>query len=79
MRILGLEKLSTEERIARVQELSSDDLARISLFPSRPIIDQDICRTTPSFESIANGITAPLHQGWCKELMIGDCQFDVSQ
>ncbi|KAL2857319.1 putative carboxylesterase [Aspergillus pseudoustus] len=78
IRILGLEQMSTEERIRRLQKISSTDLARIAVVLSRPITDDDVCLMTPSFEGIQDGIPTSLHPLWCKDILIGDCQFDGS-
>ncbi|KAJ5201253.1 hypothetical protein N7449_006056 [Penicillium cf. viridicatum] len=78
MRILGWENLLANERVARLQDLNAEDLAKISKLPPRPIIDGDICRLMPSVQAIAGGMPTELHSGWCQDLFIGDCQFDGS-
>ncbi|KAJ5693116.1 hypothetical protein N7462_002539 [Penicillium macrosclerotiorum] len=76
MKILGWENLAAGERVARLQNLNAEDLAKISIFPPRPIIDGDICRLMPSIQAIADGMPTELHGGWCQDLFIGDCRFD---
>ncbi|KAJ5809224.1 uncharacterized protein N7503_001442 [Penicillium pulvis] len=78
VRILGLDNLSPSERVSRIQGLNADEVAKISAFPSRPIVDGDICLEMPSVKAVAGGIPTTLNQGWCQDLFIGDCQFDGS-
>lgn len=78
LRILGLDDLSPSERLSRIQGLNEDEVAKISVFPSRPIVDGDICLEMPTVKAVADGIPTTLHRGWCQDLFIGDCQFDVS-
>ena len=79
VRILGLTDLSAEKRLSHLQDLDPDDLAKISCFPSRPIVDHDICLAMPSIQAIENEIPLSLHRGWCQDLFMGDCQFDVRE
>lgn len=78
VRILGLDNLSPSERVSRIQGLNTDEVAKISAFPSRPIVDGNICLEMPSVKALAGGVPTTLHRGWCQDLFIGDCQFDVS-
>ncbi|KAJ5660918.1 uncharacterized protein N7484_000290 [Penicillium longicatenatum] len=78
LRILGLDDLSPSERVSRIQGLNADEVAKISAFPSRPIVDGDICLEMPSVKAITDGIQTTLHRGWCQDFFIGDCQFDGS-
>lgn len=78
VRILGLDNLSPTERVSHIQGLNADEVAKISAFPSRPIIDGNICLEMPSVKAVAGEIPTTLHRGWCQDLFIGDCQFDVS-
>ncbi|KAJ5759489.1 hypothetical protein N7520_006645 [Penicillium odoratum] len=78
LRILGLDNLAPSERVSRMRALSADEVAKISAFPSRPIVDGDICLEMPSVKAILDGIPTTLHRGWCQDLFIGDCQFDGS-
>jgi hypothetical protein len=76
---LGLESLSPSDRVRRFAGLSPEELLDISLLPSHPIIDGKVCTAAPSFASLRNGEIPPVwDRGWCSELFIGDCEFDVS-
>jgi hypothetical protein len=76
---LGLGDLSPSERVRRFASLSRQELLDISFLPSRPIIDGKVCTAAPSFASLQNGeISREWSHGWCSELFIGDCEFDVS-
>lgn len=74
---LGLDQVPRHERIARMQNLSDEQLGIISGLPSRPIVDGDICRIEPSYQAIEGGMPLELHRGWCKDIFIGNCLFDV--
>ncbi|KAL4878107.1 Alpha/Beta hydrolase protein [Aspergillus karnatakaensis] len=78
LEILGLDKVPSQERVTRIQNLDADDLRRISGFPSRPILDGDVCHLVPSYKRIENMMPEELHRGWCADLLIGGCMFDGS-
>lgn len=73
---LGLQNVPAEER---VKQLLSKDPSEIlaavpSSLPFMPVIDDDVVLSSPSFATWAS-----LPRGtWCKRLMIGDCELDVS-
>ena len=79
MKILGFDQLSTAERIAALESIDANELmTKIPPFvPFAPVIDNNFCHETPTFAAIANGFSGNLNRGWCKEICIGDCQFDV--
>lgn len=76
--MLNLDKVTSEERVSQLRELTPEALAKISVFPSRPFVDQEICFMAPSYKCIEGGIPASLHPGWCEDIFIGDCEYDVS-
>lgn len=76
---LGLDGLSPEKRIKAFQEIEPERLKGLTSIPSRPVIDHDICCETATFAGIEHGFPQSLHKGWCEEIMIGDCEFDVCE
>jgi hypothetical protein len=81
---LGAEELSTQERIKKLLDLSSDELATLVPpgLPLLPIVDHEVISGNFNFAEISSkegptGVALP-GRGWCEELLIGDCQFDVS-
>ncbi|KAL4810491.1 Alpha/Beta hydrolase protein [Aspergillus unguis] len=76
IRMLGLENAAPEERVSQLKKLSPEDLAKVSVFPSRPLVDGEVCTMAPSYKCIEDGIPEALHGGWCESILIGDCQFD---
>lgn len=77
IRLLGLDKVSSEQRVSCLRRLSADDLAKISKFPSRPFVDDDVYPAVPTFGSIGKTLPPTLHKGWCRDIFIGNCTFDV--
>lgn len=80
----GLTNVSGSERIKAIEKMDS-----LTLFsnmppgiPSAPLVDQDIIKTAPTYKSAESWSEGgdPSIPGlhWCKELVIGDCQMDVS-
>ena len=81
MKELGLEGASTEERIQKLLTINADELVSKTpmTVPLLPFVDGDIIPTTTSFKKLSTGADFSLPgQKWCPELMIGDCQHDVS-
>lgn len=78
---LGLESASTEERIQSLLEKPAQELIA-SLPPSilaAPAVDGYLVASTATHAQTADR-TSDLSEksNWCTELMIGDCQMDVS-
>lgn len=76
---LGLDKLEAAERIQQLYSMPLEQLLQIPpMVPSCPVFDGDFCKEMPSFDALRGGISHLLHRGWCEELIIGDCEMDVS-
>ena len=81
---LGLKDMSAEDRIAALLQMPSEEL--LSKIPPHvpllPLIDGDIVSAPSSFPKIADrtetGVSEVPGKAWCKDLLIGDCQSDVS-
>jgi len=80
--LFGLQTLPAAERIKALLELPVEKLLSVPpTIPLMPVIDDHIqCAAT--FAQMSSKDDDPnLHlpgRKWCKELLIGDCQFDVS-
>jgi hypothetical protein len=80
---LGAESLSSEERIEKLLELSDDQLATLvpPSLPLLPVVDHEIIPGNLNFAQVSSkddpSVSLP-GRDWCEELLIGDCQFDVS-
>jgi hypothetical protein len=78
---LGLGNASTGERFKFFLERPEQDLIS-ALSPSTlaaPAIDRIIVPATPSFAQVMNqNLDVPKGKSWCRELMVGDAQMDVS-
>ncbi|GMG02232.1 unnamed protein product [Aspergillus oryzae var. brunneus] len=78
---LGLESASTEERIQSLLEKPAQELIA-SLPPSilaAPAVDGYLVASTATHAQTADRISDLSEKSnWCTELMIGDCQMDVS-
>jgi len=79
-----LENASVDDRIKRLINISPDDLVAKTPMttPLVPFLDGDIVPELTSFKGLANNAELlsagiPGYQ-WCEDLMIGDCQHDVS-
>lgn len=76
---LGLDRLEAAERVKQLYAMPHEKLSQIPpTVPSCPVLDGDYCREMPSFDALRGGISSTLHRGWCKELLIGECEMDVS-
>lgn len=79
----GLGEVSGEKRLQAIEKLDSHELlARMPpSIPSLPVLDEDFLHASPTFKSAEQWRTRgdPSLPGlhWCKELLVGDCQFDV--
>ncbi len=82
--ILGLKDLPSEDRIAALVKMPSEELfLKIPpQVPLLPLIDGNIIPSPSSFQRIADrsetGVSELPGKAWCKDLLIGDCQSDVS-
>jgi hypothetical protein len=81
---VGAEELSSQERIQNLLDLPAEDLATLipPTLPLIPVVDGDIIPGNVNFEQMSSkddpsGVPMPGRK-WCEELLIGDCQFDVS-
>ena len=83
LKSLGAEELSTEERIKKLLTLTDTELATVAppSLPLLPAVDHDLIPGNVDFAQISSkqrpSISIP-GRHWCEELLIGDCQFDVS-
>ena len=84
MGILGLRDLTAEDRIATLVKMPSEEVfSKIPpQVPLLPLIDGDIIPAPSLFPGIADrsetGTSALPGKAWCSDLLIGDCQSDVS-
>lgn len=80
----GLTNVSGQERIQMIEEIDSQKLL-LNMHPGTPflpVVDDDVINDIPTFNSVeawssGGGSTIPGLQ-WCKELLVGDSQMDVS-
>jgi hypothetical protein len=84
IRALGLKDLSPEERIKSLLAIPHERILE-SLPPAisfLPLIDGDLFPAAMTFEELSSPKQENLSLlpgfSWCKSLLIGDCQFDVS-
>jgi hypothetical protein len=81
MQALGLEGLSGSERVKALLEVPSEKLVALPPnLPLLPIIDNTLITDVVMFSQISSKseILALPGRKWCDDLLIGDCQFDVS-
>lgn len=82
MEALGLKDKTGEERVKALLEMPAEDLLA-KLPPSvliAPAIDGDMVLSHPTHSQVVDrGSTTPKGKRWCKDLMIGDAQMDVSR
>jgi len=80
---LGAEDLSSQERIKKLLDLPNEELVTLvpPNLPLLPIVDGGVIAGNFSYAEISSkegtAISMP-ERSWCEELLIGDCQFDVS-
>lgn len=80
---LGAEELSSKERIQKLLDLPADQLATFLPpgLPLMPIVDNDLIPGNLNFGEVSSkedpAVPMPGRK-WCEELLVGDCQFDVS-
>jgi hypothetical protein len=82
---LGLGAYSEHDRVEALVKTSVETLlARFPTFslPLMPVVDGDLIPGPASFPQISVKTDQPTFpipgKKWCEELLIGDCQFDVS-
>lgn len=78
---LGLDSASTEERIHSLLEAPGQEIiSRLAQSViAAPAVDNDLITDFPTFADLADPtVDVPLGRKWCKALMIGDAQMDVS-
>ncbi|EUC48463.1 hypothetical protein COCMIDRAFT_87292 [Bipolaris oryzae ATCC 44560] len=75
---LGLEGTSTQERINRLLNISSEELVEKTpmTVPLIPFQDNNILPQTPTFTDLRNNNLSPLNDTFCEELLIGSCAHD---
>lgn len=81
MEALGLSNASVEERIKALLEMPGREV--ISKVPpsvqSAPAIDGDMALSSATHAQTADkDSTVPKGKSWCRDLMIGDAEMDVS-
>ncbi len=81
---LGAEELSSQDRIKKLLDLPPAELTTLipPNLPLLPVIDHEIISDAVDFEQVSSkedysSVLTPRRK-WCEELLIGDCQFDVS-
>lgn len=81
MENLGLGSASASERVKALLEISPDELLAKTppSLPLFPVCDGDLIPVHNSFEDIASQKQTLPGKLWCKSILIGDCQFDVSR
>lgn len=84
VKALELDSLSAQERIERLVSMDGHRL-RSTLFErgvapqvSIPLVDGDICPTSVDFKAVMEGTLKIPGEQWCESLILGDCNFDVS-
>jgi hypothetical protein len=84
MQVLDLGTSSVNDRIEKLIKVSAEDLVAKTPWttPLVPFLDGEVIPALTSFKSLAEDTkllssVAPGRQ-WCEDLMIGDCQHDVS-
>lgn len=79
---LGLDDLSPEDRIAKLRTIPVEEIIRKvpASIPNRPVIDGALFPKALSSVDVKSptAVDRIPGKGWCEELMIGDCQADVS-
>lgn len=85
MQILGLGALSGPERVKALLQIPVEKIIETgaSGLPLLPVVDNDSVPCAPTFAQLGSKSDDPAlsmpGRTWCKELLIGDCQFDASQ
>lgn len=83
LQLLNLKHLPAESRVKELEVLPAEKIVA-SLSPGMPFLPSsggDLNLPTNNFEEIYRGESGGVpHPGrsWCKQIMIGDCQMDVS-
>lgn len=82
VKLLGLDGLSSTERVRRFVEMDGQELRETLLkggVASLPVIDGNICPTAVNFKSVMDGSLELPGREWCNGLLLGDCAFDVRE
>ena len=78
-KVLGIDGLSPDDRISALERIPGPELMAVPPFiPFAPVIDGEICHQLPTYATIAQRPPTKLNQGWCKDICVGYCGFDVS-
>lgn len=79
--LFGLKELSPPERIKALSELPIEKLLSVPPnIPLIPVTDGDLIPGAATFAQISSSADPNSHlvgRNWCKDMLIGDCQFDV--
>jgi hypothetical protein len=80
---LDAEGVSSQERIKKLLDLPNDKLAIFVPpgLPLLPVVDNDIIPGNLNFDQVSSKQTPSVSlpgRTWCEEVLVGDCQFDVS-
>ncbi|KUJ23279.1 alpha/beta-hydrolase [Mollisia scopiformis] len=84
MQALGLGALSGSERVKSLWQIPVEKIveAGSSGLPLLPVVDNDSVPCAPTFAQVGSKAEDPAlsmpGRSWCKELLVGDCQFDGS-
>lgn len=77
--ILGVKEASVEERIKAILETPAEELVDKLPPSSLPAVDGDTVQTAPTFAQVSDrDSNVPKGKAWCKDLLVGDMQMDVS-
>lgn len=81
IKLLGLDSLDPRERIQALTSMEPSDIVKktFPVIPMAPMLDRNICYEIPTFACLSEGISKKLSRGWCRDVMVGYCQFDVSR
>ncbi len=80
----GLEGVSGSERVKAVVNMPTEKLLALTPpgLPLLPVIDGKFIPGPATFKQVSSKSDDPSYpfpgRHWCKELLVGDCQFDVS-
>jgi hypothetical protein len=71
--------MTTEERVKAILGTPLERLAPLAAsLPLIPTLDGKVLVSGQSYEKLNDDLTKWPGTQWCRSLMIGDCQFDVS-
>jgi hypothetical protein len=76
---LRLAEMTIEERVKAILGTPLERLAQLAAsLPLIPILDGEVVVSGMAYENLDHDLAKWPGTEWCRSLMIGDCQFDVS-